>query len=215
LRSAALSKSYSDFSTVERASGNLVFNNMGNFGSLQPARRVSVRTGAQLLKLFWPDFVEINGCVFVGFQCRGGPIQELNDGKTETESFINHTHVLDEFRNRATSECREIVSEDLNLVEETYDVNHPDFADACELGKQIARMWALKLRADFPRERFRVYYTQYDNPIVRFHKVRENEPVWLSDQQLRSATDRSFGSAVIYDTNYFDTPVTKNEILPI
>jgi hypothetical protein len=99
-------------------------------------------------------------------------------------------------------------------VEETYDVNHPDFADACELGKQMARMWAMKLKADFPRDRFRVYYTQYDNPIVRFHKVRENEPQWLSDQQLTSATDRSFGSAVIYDTDYLDAPVAKKEILP-
>lgn len=187
---------------------------MGNFGSLHLAKRLSVRTGAQLLKLFWPDFVEINGCILAGFQCGGGPIQELKEGKTETESFINHTHVLDEFRNKATSERREEVSEDLDVVEETYDVNHPDFADACELGKQMARMWAMKLKADFPRDRFRVYYTQYDNPIVRFHKVRENEPQWLSDQQLQSATDRSFGGAVIYDTNYIDEPVRKREILP-
>jgi hypothetical protein len=122
--------------------------------------------------------------------------------------------VLDEFRNRSTSERRETVSEDLDAVEETYDVNHPDFADACELGKQMARRWAMKLKADFPRDRFRVYYTQYDNPIVRFHKVRENEPQWLSDQQLTSATDRSFGSAVIYDTDYLDAPVAKKEILP-
>lgn len=47
-----------------------------------------------------------------------------------------------------------------------------------------------------------------------FHKVRENEPRWLSDQQLTSATDRNFGSAVIYDTDYLDAPVTKKEILP-
>ena len=161
-----------------------------------------------------PDFVEINGCVFAGFQCSGGPIQELSDGKTETECFINHTHVLDEFRNKATSESRETISEDLAVVEETYDVNHPDFVGACELGKQMARMWAMKLKADFPRDRFRVYYTQYDNPIVRFHKVRANERVWLSDSQLRSATDRNFGSAVIYDTDHIDTPVAKNKILP-
>ncbi len=118
-------------------------------------------------------------------KCSGGPIQELSDGKTETESFVNHTHVLDEFGNRATSERRDTSSKDLDVVEETYDVNHPDFAYACEVGKQMARMWAMKLKADFPRDRFRVYYTQYDNPIVRFHKVRENEPVWLSDQQLK------------------------------
>jgi hypothetical protein len=61
-------------------------------------------------------------------------------------------------------------------------------------------MWAAKLQHDFPRERFRVYYTQYDNPIVRFHRVRTNEPVWLTDEALRFATDRSFEGAVIYDT---------------
>jgi hypothetical protein len=196
-----------------RTSGNLVVDNMSNFGSFQPAKRVSVRTGAQLLKLFWPDFVEINGCVFADFQCSGSPIQELSDGKTETESFVNHTHVLDGFENRATSERRDNRSKDLDVVEETYDVNHPDFAYACEVGKQMARIWAMKLKADFPRDRFRVYYIQYDNPIVRFHKVRENEPVWLSDQQLMSATDPSFRSAVVYDTDRIDTPVTKNKIL--
>jgi hypothetical protein len=186
---------------------------MSNFGALGGVR-VSVRTGIQLLRLFWPDFIELNGCIFAAFQCRGGPIQESKEGNTETECFINHTHLLDEFRNRATSEHREAASNDFEVVEEVYDVNHPDFVGACELGKQIARMWAMKLKADFPLDRFRVYYTQYDNPIVRFHKVRENEAVWLDDDGLRSATDRSFTSAVIHDTDYLDNPVIKKEILP-
>jgi|ERR1700690_1214316 len=186
---------------------------MSNFGALGGVR-VSVRTGTQLLGLFWPNFVEVNGCIFAAFQTRGGTIQELKEGKTETECFINHTHLLDEFRNRATSEHREAASDDLVVVEEVYDVSHPDFVGACELGRQIARMWAMKLKADFPLDRFRVYYTQYDNPVVRFHKVRENEAVWLHDGDLRSATDRSFASAVIYDTDYLDRPVIKKESLP-
>jgi hypothetical protein len=186
---------------------------MSNFGALGGVR-VSVRTGIQLLRLFWPDFIELNGCIFAAFQCGGGPIQELKEGKTETESFINHTHLLDEFRNRATSEHRAADSKDFEVVEDVYDASHPDFVGACELGKQIAHMWAMKLKADFPLDRFRVYYTQYDNPIVRFHKVRENEPVWLDDDGLRSSTERSFTSAVIRDTDYLDRPVTKKEMLP-
>jgi hypothetical protein len=81
-----------------------------------------------------------------------------------------------------------------------YNVDHPDFASACELGKRIAWLWALKLRMDFPSDRFRVYYTQYDNPIVRFHKVRDGESHWLSDEALQTATDRSFENAIVYDT---------------
>ncbi len=71
---------------------------MSNVGALG-GTRVSVRTGIRLLRLFWPDFVEVNGCIFAEFQLRGGPIQELKEGKTETECFINYTHLLDEFRN--------------------------------------------------------------------------------------------------------------------
>ncbi len=176
--------------------------------------RVTVGTATHALEVLWPDFMEVNGCVFARFQCSGGPIQELSDGKTETECLVNHTHVLDEFPNRATSERRESVSDELDVVEEAYDVSHPDFVSACEIGRIMARMWAMKLKADFPHDRFRVYYTQYDNPIVRFHKVRMNEPVWLSDDQLTSTTDRSFSSAVIYDTDYLDQPVVRKELLP-
>jgi hypothetical protein len=177
-------------------------------------KRIAVRTASQLLQLFWPDFIEVDGCVFAAFQCSGGPINELSDGKTETECFINHTHIFDEFRNRATSKHREAIADDFDVVEEFYDPTHPDFAAACEVGLYLARMWTLKLKAEFPHERFRVYYTQYDNPIVRFHKVRSNERAWLSDDQLKDATDPSFASAVIYDTDYIDNPVVKMAIKP-
>ena len=73
----------------------------------------------------------------------------------------------------------------------------------------MARMWATKLKADFPNEQFCVYYTQYDNPIVRFHKVRSNEHVWLSDRELLDATDPSFRDALIYDTGHLAAPVVK------
>jgi hypothetical protein len=141
-------------------------------------------------------------------------VKQLNDGKTETECFINHTHIFDEFRNRATSTQRGPVSEKLDVIEETYDAAHPDFVAACEIGRRMARMWAMKLKADFPHKRFRVYYTQYDNPIVRFHMVRSDEVMWISNEQLGSATEPSFGDAVVYDTEYIDNPIVKRAFRP-
>lgn len=174
---------------------------------MRKQKRISVRTASDLVQIFWPDFVEENGCIFAGFQPHGGDNKEGD--KTERECFVNHTHILDEFRDQATSENRKQISESLDTVEPTYDERHPDFIAACNLGIKIAKMWATKLKLDFPQDRFRVYYTQYDNPIVRFHKVRADEPQWLSDKALQAATDASFRNAVIYDTDYIDRPTIK------
>lgn len=173
-----------------------------------PGRPISIAAGRRLLQFFCPEFKEMNGCVFLAFQCRGGPITELSDGKTETECFVNHTHILDEFRNRATSEQREHASKDFDVVEHFYDDTHPDFISACEIGATIAQMWALKLKLDFPHDRFRVYYTQYDNPIVRFHKVRLNEPVWLTDEAVRDGIAPTLRGTIVYDTEHLDAPIT-------
>lgn len=169
---------------------------------------VSVGIATELLQVFWPEFLRQNGCVFAAFH-GGSGVAENDQGKTERECFINHTHVMDEFSNAATFQHMERISEELDEIEEIYDEAHPDFITACELGRKIAQMWALKLKTDFPTERFRVYYTQYDNPIVRFHKVRPDEHVWLSDEELLEASDPSFRGAVIYDTDYLLSPVVK------
>lgn len=141
-------------------------------------------------KTLWPDFVVEHGCVFLGWHAGSNPPPD-KDTATGWESFVNHTHILDEFENAA----EKIVGEDV-----VYSEDHPDFVAACEIGQRIAWIWALKLKLDFPYERFRVYYTQYDNPIVRFHKVRDGEEHWLSDEGLQSATDPSFKNALIFDT---------------
>lgn len=171
-----------------------------------PGRPISVATGQRLLRFFWPDFKEMNSCIFLAFQCNGGPVIELADGKTETECLVNHTHIFDEFRNRATTEQRDHVAKDFDVVENFYDDKHPDFIVACEIGITVARMWALKLSIDFPHDRFRVYYTQYDNPIVRFHKVRANERFWLPDEDVISATAPDLRGMVVYDTDHLDSP---------
>lgn len=176
-------------------------------------KQVSIGMVSALAKILWPDFVVKNGCVFAGFQWGDDSTYSAwTDPKTEIECFINHTHVLDEFVNQARFKNREPVAEELDAIEEIYDESHLDFLAACEVGKTMARMWAMKLRSDFPGERFRVYYTQYDNPNVRFHKVRPNEHLWLSDKELMDATDTSFRGAVIYDTDYIDAPAVKKPL---
>jgi hypothetical protein len=160
------------------------------------------------LQIFWPEFKEVSGCILLAFQWGGNPITELPEGRTETECFINHTHILDEFRNSATTEKREHVSEDFDALDVFYNEKHPDFVAACEIGVTIARMWALKLKLDFPGDRFRIYYTQYDNPIVRFHKVRPDEPVWLADEGVRDGNAPTIRGTIVYDTDHLDAPIT-------
>ena len=60
-----------------------------------------------------------------------------------------------------------------------FDRGHPDFAAACKLGEILCEAWAAKLRRDFPDEDYAVICTRDDNPIVRFHKIREDRALWV------------------------------------
>jgi hypothetical protein len=160
-------------------------------------QRVVVRDALAVSRILWPDFTEEHGCVLLGWHSGSNP-PPPNDTATGWESFVNHTHVFDEFTNDAV----EHVSE-----EAIYNEHHPDFLAASELGQRVAKLWALKLKLDFPSARFRVYYTQYDNPVVRFHRVRDDEPFWMTDEALQAATDPSFRNAMVYDTSRINSPV--------
>ena len=166
---------------------------------------VSVRAALTVTRILWPDFIEEHGCVFLGWHAGSNP-PPANDTATGWESFVNHTHIFDEFANGAETVTNVEEGQELIVEGVTYDEHHPDFMAACELGQQIAKLWALKLKLDFPSACFRVYYTQYDNPIVRFHRVRDDERHWLSDEALRAATDPSFRNTQIYDTSRFNLP---------
>lgn len=154
---------------------------------------VPLRAALAVSRILWPDFIEENGCVLLGWHEGSNP-PPANDTATGWESFVNHTHILDEFAN--ADEVSTLVSGEVE-----YNEHHPDFISACDLGQQIAKLWALKLKIDFPFARFRVYYTQYDNPVVRFHKVRDDEPQWLPDEVLQRATAPPFRNAQVYDTS--------------
>ena len=96
---------------------------------------------------------------------------------TGWEAFANHQHILDLFEHQANK---------TGDTEDFYIPTHPDFIAACVFGKKLAQIWFSKLQMDFPQYRFRVYYTEEDDPIVRFHRVRVDEPPWLSEQNYEN-----------------------------
>jgi hypothetical protein len=63
-------------------------------------------------------------------------------------------------------------------------------------------MWFAKLQRDFPGQRFRVYLNVDDEPVVRFHRVYHDEPVWLDALAKR----HSAAGALILDTHAPSTP---------
>lgn len=122
-------------------------------------------------RLLWPCFEERDGAVIVADLVgeRSTPVCSF-PSLTEAEILINHVHILDCFKNSAVSDS-----------EPFYDANHPDFKRACALGVLVAQCWAAKLHLDYPERTFRVFYTQQDNPIVRFHQLRNGEPQFLDE----------------------------------
>ena len=156
-------------------------------------RQLKVRTALALLSVFWPDFVEVEGSVFLS---NANPERTYNSehvlDRTGMEAFVNHAHMIDLLKHNAG----------LHSTEENddcfYDQDHPDLSALCELGKTLAQMWFQKLQVDFPQYDFRVYYTQDDNPVVRFHRVRSNEPDWIDESCY--SEEIQIGKIMIYNT---------------
>jgi hypothetical protein len=156
------------------------------------APRIKIKTAAKLLDFFWPEFKEIEGSIFLSWETvRKICDPELGINYTGMEAFINHNHIVDLFRH-------EVSREPTKDNDSWFDYSHPDFKFLCEVGKKLAQMWYRKLKIDFPQYRFRVYYTQEDDPIVRFHRVRPEEPYWLDEANWRD--DIKHGKIMIYDT---------------
>ncbi|WP_088253149.1 hypothetical protein [Fimbriiglobus ruber] len=79
-----------------------------------------------------------------------------------------------------------------------YNAAHSDFLAASEAGKIIAQCWQAKLARDFPGRRFRVYFCADDNPIVRFHAVRDKEGPWLDERDWAQAV--AAGRVLVLET---------------
>lgn len=123
-----------------------------------------------IAELLWPEFVVMKGCVFLK---EYAPASADSRFPTRTEFDENHVHLLDYFTHGA------------RIRREPYfDSHHHDFIAVGALGRNICFMWAHKLRQDFPRWHFRVYFHGFD-PIVRFHKVRAREAPVIGDNDMK------------------------------
>ncbi len=144
------------------------------------------KAAVELASWLWPTFVKERGAVFIR-QCREHAPAHRRDFSTllEFESFVNHVHVLDLFDHEAG----------LNK-EPWWNQRHRDFAEACRFGAILCESWAAKLTTEFPEEKFAVYFTRDDCPIVRFHKIRDGEGLWIDPSENRKLF-RSGGAALI------------------
>jgi hypothetical protein len=151
---------------------------------------IHIKEASNLLTLFYPTFIEIEGAIFLSSELPNQAVDFSNfSDKTEAECFYNHIHIFDHFRHGAA----------LKGEDSFWDYTHPDFQRGCEVAKIIALMWRQKLKVDFPEYQFRIYYTERDDPIVRFHRIHENEVNWLDEKDWLN--DISQGRVIVYDTS--------------
>lgn len=153
---------------------------------------MKARDAEAILHIAWPSFVEIGGATFLRGEapCDAPNLDRFSD-LTAAEAFCNHVHVLDKVVHDAGLDGSD-------PARGYYDAEHPIFLAACEIGRIIAQSWQAKLARDFPGRRFRVYFCADDNPVVRFHAVRENEAPWLDERDWAQAV--AAGRLLVLDT---------------
>lgn len=151
-------------------------------------KMASVQAAADFADLFWPEFVEINGCVFLKRERVSKKVD--TSYPVETESASSHTHIFDFVHHKAGLRR-----------EPFYDAKHPDFKKAYQIGRIMCLLWALKLKRDFPSDHFRVYLHGFD-PIVRFHKIRKGVPNWIEAKDHQRSIES--GKVMIVDTRAFE-----------
>ena len=117
----------------------------------------------QLSYLYKPEFIEINGLVILSSEINNYENNKNKfDNPTDLELFLNHVHILDHFDNNA------------ELAEEPfYNENASDFIFSWEVAKELVDIWSKQLKDKFPNFQFEITATKYDNPIIRFCRLRK------------------------------------------
>ena len=150
-----------------------------------------LRTACRVADLLWPRFERSEGVILLAdITVTSGP--EKFESLSDFERFFSHTHLFDLFAHSIP------LIHDNELDIDRPDPAHPEFAAAWQLAKCIGQMWFAKLQWDFPHDRFRVYVTKLDDPIVHFHKGRSGERLWLTDEECADQLARD--EIAIYDT---------------
>jgi hypothetical protein len=92
--------------------------------------------------LFWPSFIEHNGCVFFSDfseESYRGFMQQCNGDRRQVETVMNHCHIFDYF---------------------SHANGHATAAQLLYLGRVLKEIWQVKLAADFPQRCFTVSFAE-------------------------------------------------------
>lgn len=161
---------------------------------------LSVRTGLRLADVFWPTFVERDGVILLSHVRPPEAPPGAHGSLTEYERFHGHTHIQELFR----WDVPTVFDAELEL--ERPDATTPQHIAAWSLATRLAEMWLAKLQRDFPDYRFRVYASRLDDPIIHFHRVRDNEPVWISDADAEDGMVRK--TFLVLDSRESERPIS-------
>ncbi len=103
----------------------------------------NIRHAIGYSRLFWPNFVEHKGCIFLASHFDEAKFNDwaesTNWNLTAIESVINHLHILDLFPNDSEATKEQIIY----------------------LGGNLKKMWEAKLAFDFPSAQISVIF-DYD-----------------------------------------------------
>lgn len=117
--------------------------------------RADFDLAAAFAKLFWPDFVEVDGCVLL--QREYSPeafaewMERFDGDRRAVESMLNHVHISDLFLNSR---------KDVTYPGELYDF----LAHALMLG------WKQVLQDKYPDKRFTFTLRYSPSPEISFHQ---------------------------------------------
>jgi hypothetical protein len=104
-------------------------------------------------ELFWPEFVEYEGCVLLAAPDPANFREWMASTKGDrraVEAVLNHQHVTDLFGERGAAMSREQV---------------------VHLGRRLRDMWAAKLAQDFPGRRFVVSFPEDGRESLQDYEV--------------------------------------------
>jgi hypothetical protein len=115
--------------------------------------------GIAYAALFWPDFIEVDGCILLGTtvpETYKDWKAEYPDDPSRIEAVLNHRHVFDLFSGS----------------------EQPSSELVRQLGRILKDMWSTKLRRDFPDREFVVSFPEefdvdIDNPEITFYTKRD------------------------------------------
>jgi hypothetical protein len=118
--------------------------------------RADFDLAAAFAKLFWPDFVEVDGCVLLQREYSPEAFAELMeryDGdRRAVESLLNHVHITDLFLNS---------SRDVTYPDELYEF----------LAQTLIYGWKQVLQDKHPEKRFIFTLRHTPSPEISFHQA--------------------------------------------